>query len=1033
MNELPALLLRFVGADTWTDSLQILRDHEDVLLSDLADVAMGMFIDGAEAAGDDAAGMLRAHRTLLSRCRQIGIDAAFAELQGGQAAGPADGGHPPAELFEAVLLSSQAGDRRGEATARFGLGAYLVERDAHRASDEMERAGRLFAELDAPFEASMALLNAAIARNNADGARASLELFEAAQAQVDRAASRPPPPGHDLGDVRIRVQAAWLDALIELEGDDPSGGIAEAALRRCDEVLALTADCRDGVAVFARHTAHYHRVRLLVRRNRFVDALPSARAVLDHRQSDDDAEWRPIARQMHTAIAAAQLELGQRADAGEHFVSAARLAVPDHDVLTVDLVLLGLNRAFRRDPGTLADLVEDLPAAFAAAGDRASTARLVFAHAQARDMTPGAPDLDRTLSIIAEYRAAADMFAGLGEVGREANGRYGAGHALSNAALLHEEHRDGALAELEHAERLFRTVANWHGAGIALMGQGELLNRWYPDVVREDARVARLSAATVEAFERAGRPAEEASARLMQAVDTAMHSADPDLFVERCSAAFEANERGRASRILPTDRTFHDGSVGRMITLLAKRTTELLADRADDPRTADLVWGLDQIAKSRTMSDDLAAPAQWQEFLTRDPVLADATRRVEKTQLALEEALRNGRPAIAGDARNALDAARREQHRRLEELADESPTALDLTSVAPVDLRAVRELLGPGEVFVSLTSCRDDLYFRIRLTSTGCEVDVVEAPGSLRSLIKRRESTSSADEQRLRVQMRSLLGSLSGTTTLIVCPDPALAAVPWHLLDAGDGHLLGDRMATGVIPAAGVLAQLRHVRSRPAPDTDYLGIADESGTSAAAETGFIRDRYFPRTGRTVTTRDGRDLTGIHGRVGLLHIGTHAYAGGLTFGDRSVTPIDLAGMDLAADLLLLTGCYMGAFAHDDNNEFFGIVRQLLVATGARAAVVSAERIPDKAPVRFADLLVAALTGSSAGRPWGAIAPMPVGEAVRWARLMMRELGRAALDDPAERAYWLPARRLPSWSPWFVVGDPGARLGGSTGGH
>lgn len=362
-------------------------------------------------------------------------------------------------------------------------------------------------------------------------------------------------------------------------------------------------------AAFTRHTAHYHRARLLTKRNDVVDALPSARIVAAYAEQTDDAESRAIGRQMRVTIAAAQTELGESEDAGRQFVAAARLAAPDRDVATVELVLLGLGRLFRRDQARLAELIEDLPARFAATGDRASTARLLFAHASARDLTPGPGDLSRKLSIVAEFRKAAELFAGLGEVAREADARYSAGHALSDVALLHDEHRDAAVAELEHAERLFREVANWHGVGIALFGEAELLNRWYPDVARDDPRIQRITADAVAAFQRAERPAEEASTRLMQAVHTALRDDDPDLLAEQCFAAFESNERGRASRLLPTDRELHDSSIRPMVTLLAGHAAKRLYTRPDDERNADLVWGLDQIAKGRSLSDELAAPA----------------------------------------------------------------------------------------------------------------------------------------------------------------------------------------------------------------------------------------------------------------------------------------------------------------------------------------------------------------------------------------------------------------------------------------
>lgn len=93
--EMAAILLEFVTARSWPASKRVLLEHQDKLLSEQADMALGVFIEGAETAGDNAAEMLRRHRELLRRCRAIGVDAAFGELD---APSPADDSPSPIEL-----------------------------------------------------------------------------------------------------------------------------------------------------------------------------------------------------------------------------------------------------------------------------------------------------------------------------------------------------------------------------------------------------------------------------------------------------------------------------------------------------------------------------------------------------------------------------------------------------------------------------------------------------------------------------------------------------------------------------------------------------------------------------------------------------------------------------------------------------------------------------------------------------------------------------------------------------------------------
>jgi hypothetical protein len=79
-QEVATLLLEFVTARSLQGSKRVLRANEERLLSGEADHALGVFIEAAETTGDDAADLLRRHRKLLRRCREIGVDAAFAEI-----------------------------------------------------------------------------------------------------------------------------------------------------------------------------------------------------------------------------------------------------------------------------------------------------------------------------------------------------------------------------------------------------------------------------------------------------------------------------------------------------------------------------------------------------------------------------------------------------------------------------------------------------------------------------------------------------------------------------------------------------------------------------------------------------------------------------------------------------------------------------------------------------------------------------------------------------------------------------------------
>ena len=94
-------LLSFVQAKTWPESRRIVEEHPE-LLGDEADALLAQLLDAQE--NDGACRAVEEHRTLLRRCRETGIAAAFAEKTG--AAGP-----PVSEALYPLLQQAQAGEQ----------------------------------------------------------------------------------------------------------------------------------------------------------------------------------------------------------------------------------------------------------------------------------------------------------------------------------------------------------------------------------------------------------------------------------------------------------------------------------------------------------------------------------------------------------------------------------------------------------------------------------------------------------------------------------------------------------------------------------------------------------------------------------------------------------------------------------------------------------------------------------------------------------------------------------------------------------
>lgn len=566
--------------------------------------------------------------------------------------------------------------------------------------------------------------------------RDSFPYFASAEADLDRldAAGGRCPPGYE--DLPRNVQDAWVQAIVALAEEEPlEDTTVRSAVVRCDRVLALTDPPATEDAAEAREYAHYQRARYLTLLGRHVEALPSALEVLNVLpRRIPRSESRSVEKQMRSTVASARLEMGDYGRAEEELGILFRRAVLEDEVGSVDLVLAALHLMYRRRPAELGRVVNRMLSDAVAVGALGAEARCRYARASAWDVTPGAPDVARSLGIADEFLRAARSFADLGETGWQAKAVYSAASRLSAVALAQPEHRVQAEQSLVEAERLFREVGDWHGVGVAALGLSELLNRADPDVPRDGDRVAAVLGCSIDAFRRAGRPQEEADALLLRSELAALHDDSFDRFVEQYLDAFSANERGRADRMLPSQRELHDQGRDLMFALLGPRIADHLAQHPEDPRCADLVWGLEQIVKARSMQDQLVARELWPRFLARDERLRSLNHDLEQGRADLEKLQRLGKNLQAGDLHESIDRLERQLRERLEDVAED--VELDLASAPVPGWRDVQAVLRPGELYVGLVFCRDDLFLRCRLTSDTARFDAVSAPELMSMLLR---------------------------------------------------------------------------------------------------------------------------------------------------------------------------------------------------------------------------------------------------------------------------------------------------------
>jgi hypothetical protein len=266
---------------------------------------------------------------------------------------------------------------------------------------------------------------------------------------------------------------------------------------------------------------------------------------------------------------------------------------------------------------------------------------------------------------------------------------------------------------------------------------------------------------------------------------------------------------------------------------------------------------------------------------------------------------------------------------------------------------------------------------------------------------------------------------------IIIVPDGPLHRLPFDALIGTDGRVLVERATVSVVPSAGVLLALRR-RSEAIRALRVLAFGDPAFThssgaaeyrSAVTATGLPRLRESGREARMAasfaslaTVRLGDSASAAYlehaplDSFTVLHFATHAIVDDRS-ADRTalvlspgggesgvVTPSDVAGLRLNADLIVLSACRSAGGVVVDGEGVQGLTAPFLEA-GARSVVATEWRIRDETTVPF---VRAFYSGLARG--------LPVADALRAAKLERRASGAR----PSE------------WAAFTVVGDPTVRI-------
>lgn len=312
----------------------------------------------------------------------------------------------------------------------------------------------------------------------------------------------------------------------------------------------------------------------------------------------------------------------------------------------------------------------------------------------------------------------------------------------------------------------------------------------------------------------------------------------------------------------------------------------------------------------------------------------------------------------------------------------------------PIDLLSIKNQLPDNTLALCYLTLGDDLLLwaihkKGVLKATAVKVDdwelMSEVAAMRKAIVQRLPWRNAA-----RVLSQRLLGpfvnELRTYNSLVIVPHGALHSLPFQALLLDDKPV-GLQFQISYLPSLSALPFLRG--GKTISNTDILVVGNPTGDlpAAALEAEFVGQQYQGEAHVLIGDEATEEkVRGYLPKAKLLHVATHGSfsesapmlsALSLAKG-QSLTLQELTGIQLRADLVVLSACDTGRGAKTGGDDMLGLTRGL-IASGARAAVVSLWQVNDLSTSLFMGRFYKALREK--------IAPI---EALRTAQQYLSEL-------------------------------------------
>src|SRR5215467_9279338 len=397
----------------------------------------------------------------------------------------------------------------------------------------------------------------------------------------------------------------------------------------------------------------------------------------------------------------------------------------------------------------------------------------------------------------------------------------------------------------------------------------------------------------------------------------------------------------------------------------------MIRDLVASGRTEE-AFNYSERARSRAFLDVLGTKVQ----------LANVKSGLLHEEMALQERVAGLKARLEsadenpGDLRRELRDAERAYDSFLAKVRKENKEQTSLMTVEPLTLKQVQELLQPGitlvEYFVGQVSTRVWIIEKERMQYVGIHIGKQELAERVKTLrdsifaLGEKEKFNESSTFLYQELIQPILPYASGKE-LIVVPHDVLHYLPFHALIGSDGRYLIEKYPVHYLSSASLLQFVKEKRKAGGekvlafgnPD---LGDPEKNLEYAELEAEEVKNIYPQSTVYVKKEASEEKSKSLSPSYDVLHFATHAQ---LNENDPLSSAVLLAkegkedgrlevreifGMDLKANLVVLSGCDTALGKLSTGDELVGLTRAFIYA-GTPSVVASLWSVDDSSTAQL----------------------------------------------------------------------------------